>query len=48
MSDDKLKFASYKNKRDNIEVTAKISLHKRELGLSDHLLAPRLPFYIKK
>lgn len=47
MSDDRLKFASYKYKRDNIEVTAKISLHKRELGLRDYLLAPRSPFYIK-
>lgn len=47
MSDDRLKFASYKYKRDNIEVTAKISLHKRELGLKDYLLAPRSPFYIK-
>ncbi|WP_288603564.1 hypothetical protein, partial [uncultured Phocaeicola sp.] len=47
MSDDRLKFASYKYKRDGIEVTAKISLHKRELGLKDYLLAPRSPFYIK-
>lgn len=47
MSDDRLKFASYKYKRDNIEVTAQISLHKRELGLKDYLLAPRSPFYIK-
>ncbi len=47
MSDDRLKFASYKYKRDGIEVTAKISLHKRELGLKDCLLAPRSPFYIK-
>lgn len=46
MSDDRLKFASY-YKRDGIEVTAKISLHKRELGLKDYLLAPRSPFYIK-
>ena len=30
-----------------INVTAKISLHKRELGLKDYLLAPRSPFYIK-
>lgn len=47
MSDGRLKFASYKYKKDNIEVTVKISLYKRELGLSDHLLAPRFPFYIK-
>lgn len=47
MSDERLKFASYKYKRDGIEVIVKVSLYKRELGLKDYLLAPHSPFYIK-
>lgn len=47
MSDDRLKFASYKYKRDGIEVTAKISLHKRELGLKDYLFSTSFTFLYK-
>lgn len=50
MSDNRLRFATYKYSERgcyHVNVTAKISLYKRELGLRDYLLIPRKHFYIK-